>query len=241
MEIALEHVNKTYRVADKAVQVLSDVSLRVAVGEFVSLLGPSGCGKSTALAILAGQVKADNGHVSCSAKVSHMPQRDLLLPWRNVLDNVALPLELAGQGRAAARHEASKWLEEFGLEGFASCWPRQLSGGMRQRAALLRTFLHGGKFLLLDEPFGQLDAMTKGHLQQWLALEWEKWQKGVLFVTHDIDEAILLSSHIYVMSSRPGHILGRITVSLPRPRHRRQQGDAGFLQAKREVWELLSL
>jgi len=241
MKLALEHVSKSYRVEGNAVAVLQDISLGVAPGEFISLLGPSGCGKSTALSILAGLIKPDSGQVLCPGKVSHMPQRDLLLPWRTLLDNVALPLELAGQSKENARASALSWLPEFGLDGFASCWPRQLSGGMRQRAALLRTFLHGGEFLLLDEPFGQLDAMTKGNLQQWLAQEWEKWQRGVLFVTHDIDEAILLSDKVYVMSSRPGQILGEVEIQLPRPRHRRQQNEQAFLAAKNQVWNLLSL
>jgi ABC-type nitrate/sulfonate/bicarbonate transport system ATPase subunit len=147
-----------------------------------------------------------------------MQQRDLLMPWRSVLDNTILGLELGGVGRDAARARARQELERFGLTGFEDAWPAALSGGMRQRAALLRTFLAGRDALLLDEPFGALDALTRAEMQRWLLEVWGADRKTILLVTHDVDEAILLSDRVYVMSPRPGRVALEVTVELPRPR-----------------------
>jgi ABC-type nitrate/sulfonate/bicarbonate transport system ATPase subunit len=208
------------------VVALDAVDLEVGAGEFVSIVGPSGCGKSTLLDLLAGLLEPTRGRILLDGKVpgellgqlGYMQQRDLLMPWRSVLDNTILGLELGGVGRDAARARARQELERFGLTGFEDAWPAALSGGMRQRAALLRTFLAGRDALLLDEPFGALDALTRAEMQRWLLEVWGADRKTILLVTHDVDEAILLSDRVYVMSPRPGRVALEVTVELPRPR-----------------------
>jgi len=205
---------------------LRDVSLELGAGEFVSLVGPSGCGKSTLLRILAGLVPASAGEIllgggnsdALLGRVGYMPQEDLLMPWRTTLDNVTIGLELAGVSRADARGRARAELARFGLDGFERHWPRALSGGMRQRAALLRTFLAGRDVLLLDEPLGALDALTREEMREWLLEVWESDRKTILLVTHDVEEAVFLSDRVYVMSGRPGRIRAIVDVQLPRPR-----------------------
>ncbi len=205
---------------------LDGVELEVGAGEFVSIVGPSGCGKSTLLDLLAGLLKPTRGRILLDGKLrgellgelGYMQQRDLLMPWRSVLDNTILGLELAGVGRDAARARARGELGRFGLTGFEDAWPARLSGGMRQRAALLRTFLGGRNLLLLDEPFGALDALTRAEMQRWLLEVWDSDRKTILLVTHDVEEAIVLSDRVYVLSPRPGHVLLELAVDLPRPR-----------------------
>lgn len=204
--------------------VLDRVSLSVTDGEFVSIIGPSGCGKSTLLDIIAGLQEPDCGEIcldgqqqhSLLGKVGYMPQKDLLLPWRILVDNVALPLLVAGESKTAARHQARELLADFGLSEFANYYPSQLSGGMRQRAALLRTYLTGRNVWLLDEPFGATDALTRRELQQWLLQVLAQFRGSVLLVTHDIDEAIFLSTRIYVISRLPGQVIGEYVVPVPR-------------------------
>jgi ABC-type nitrate/sulfonate/bicarbonate transport system ATPase subunit len=169
----------------------------------------------------------------------YMPQRDLLLPWRSVLDNVILGPELAGVPRAEARREALGLLPRFGLEGFEKAYPRTLSGGMRQRAALLRTILTHQETLLLDEPFGALDALTRSEMQEWLLSIWHEFGKTVLFVTHDVEEAVFLSDRVYVMSRRPGSIKLEVNVELPRPRVRGMSAEPHFIRAKQLLLESL--
>ena len=208
------------------VEVLDGVDLEVGSGEFISIVGPSGCGKSTLFNIIAGLDPPSTGHVYLDGlrdsellgRVGYMPQQDLLMPWRTVLDNTALGLVLAGVSRAEARERARAQFAAFGLEGFEEVWPGQLSSGMRQRAALLRTFLTGNELLLLDEPFGALDALTRRDMQQWLIGVWQERKASVLFVTHDVEEALFLSDRIYVMSPRPGRVEMVLDVTLPRPR-----------------------
>jgi ABC-type nitrate/sulfonate/bicarbonate transport system ATPase subunit len=205
---------------------LSDVSLTLDRGEFVSIVGPSGCGKSTLLKLLAGLLVPSAGEIRLAGtepdellgQVGYMPQDDLLMPWRTTLDNVTLGLELAGTPRGEARAVARRELARFGLAGFERHWPRALSGGMRQRAALLRTFLAGRDVILLDEPFGALDALTREELREWLLEVWEQDRKTILLVTHDVEEAVFLSDRVHVMSSRPGRIRASIDVALGRPR-----------------------
>ncbi len=222
-----------------AVRALAGVDLTVAPGEFVSLVGASGCGKSTLLRIVAGLDEPSEGRVRVGAPMqgatdassdeampardrltacAYMPQRDMLLPWRTVLDNAALPLEYQGLPRRTARREASLLLEQFGVGGFDHAWPAALSGGMRQRVALARTTLTGKRALLLDEPFGALDALTRLEMQGWLLEVWTRLGVTVLLVTHDLDEALYLSDRVYVMSARPGWIVDEVAVALPRPR-----------------------
>lgn len=207
-------------------EVLADVSLEVAQGEFVSILGPSGAGKSTILQVLTGAVAPDAGRMlfdgapltSARNPFAFMPQRDALMAWRRIIDNTTLGLEVQGLGRKRARDLVAPLFGEFGLSGFERHYPAQLSGGMRQRAALLRTVVLEKPMLLLDEPFGALDAMTRVQMQRWLADMWPRHRWTVLLITHDVREAVMLSDRIYVLSPRPARIVRRFDVPLPHPR-----------------------
>jgi ABC-type nitrate/sulfonate/bicarbonate transport system ATPase subunit len=206
----------------RPVEALDDVSLRVESGDFVSIVGPSGCGKTTLFNLIAGIETPSSGTISVGGETdtdrrrlltSYMFQKDLLFPWRNVLDNAALGLEVSGvAGRDEARRRARELLPRFGLDGFESHQPSELSGGMRQRVALLRTLLLGRPLLLLDEPFASLDALTRRELQDWLASTWRSGSEAALLVTHDVREAVYLSQRVYVMSPRPGRIVAEIEV-----------------------------
>ena len=188
------------------------MTLSIAPGRFVSLIGPSGCGKSTIFNIVAGLLQPSGGRVLIDGidatgtigRVGYMLQKDLLLPWRNVLDNVILGMEIQGLPLREARERALPLLRRYGLSGFEYSYPNALSGGMRQRAALLRTLLFDTDVILLDEPFGALDAQTKLHMQEWLLGLWADFGKTVVFVTHDVEEAIYLSDEVHVMATRPG-------------------------------------
>ena len=245
--LRLSGVSKTYAAdGSRPVQALRDVSLEVGPGEFVSLVGPSGCGKSTLLGLIAGLEEPTDGDIEVAAEedgtpgqVAYMPQRDLLLPWRSLLDNVTLGAEVGGGDRAAARVRAVSLLPAFGLEGFSDALPHTLSGGMRQRAALLRTVLLDRPILLLDEPFGALDALTRAALQEWLLGIWERLKAAVLFVTHDVEEALWLSDRVYVMTRRPGAIQLDLPVGLPRPRTRAVRGTAEFAALKQRLLDAL--
>lgn len=224
--------------------VLSGVSLRVAEGEFVSMLGPSGAGKSTIFRILTGSTSADGGEVWLDGKplerpagqFAFMPQRDALLPWRRILANTTLGLEVQGLSRREARNRVLPLFAQFGLEGFDRHYPAQLSGGMRQRVALLRTVVQNREMLLLDEPFGALDALTRASMQAWLAGMWERFQWTALLVTHDVREAVFLSDRIYVLSARPARVVREVEVTLPRPR---SLSDLTSFEAGRIAGELL--
>jgi ABC-type nitrate/sulfonate/bicarbonate transport system ATPase subunit len=227
-EIELRQVHKAFRVDGKMVTALAGVDVVARKGEFVVLIGPSGCGKSTVLNILCGLMQPDSGEVLLDGEpvrhrtglVGYMLQKDLLLPWRKVLDNVILGPEISGLDRNVAREEAVQLLPLFGLEGFEDSYPATLSGGMRQRAALLRTFLCRRNAMLLDEPFGALDALTRRGLQEWLLEIWGRFRQTILFITHDVDEAVYLADRVYVMTPRPGRIKVELDVRLPRPRQR---------------------
>jgi ABC-type nitrate/sulfonate/bicarbonate transport system ATPase subunit len=219
----------------------------VPAGRFVSLIGPSGCGKSTLFNVVAGLLKPTEGAVmvggeaitGCIGRVGYMLQKDLLLPWRTVLDNVILGMEIRGMPLAESRDRAMPYLKRYGLGGFESRFPNELSGGMRQRAALLRTLLIDTDIVLLDEPFGALDAQTKQRMQEWLLQLWADFNKTIVFITHDIDEAIFLSDEIHVMGSRPGRILATLQVDLERPRARSVVTSPGFITLKQQCMELL--
>ena len=207
-------------------QVLADISLSVRAGEFVSILGPSGAGKSTLFRLLIGGLQRDGGDALFDGApfedsrtwFAFMPQRDALMPWRRIIDNVTLGLEVQGMRRREARDRVLPLLPEFGLQGFERHYPSQLSGGMRQRAALLRTVVQHRDMLLLDEPFGALDALTRAGMQRWLEAMWERHRWTALLITHDVREAVFLSDRIYVLSQRPARILREIPVPLSRPR-----------------------
>jgi len=239
----VQSVNKSYRSAGGTLNVLSDITLSVAAGEFVTLVGPSGCGKSTLLSIIAGLEEPSSGSITLNGQVNirrlgqvgYMPQRDLLLPWRSALDNAIAGLEIQGVSRRAARRQAQALFAEFGLAGFSQSYPFELSGGMRQRVAFARTVLAGGKLVLLDEPFGALDALTRAALQRWLLGIWEQLGMACLFVTHDIDEALLLADRVYGLSPRPGQVRIERRVPLPRPRTPAMLLQSELLEVKREL------
>ena len=213
--VVLAGVRKAYG----PVAALEGVDLRAAPGEVVAVVGPSGCGKSTLLELVCGLSTADAGEVS-SPPAALMPQRDALLPWLSALDNAALARRVAGDSRGVARARAHEHFAAFGLEGFEGARPGELSGGMRQRVAFLRTLLAGRPVLCLDEPFAALDALTRGQAQGWLGDALAREPRTVLLVTHDAEEAVLLADRVAVMSARPGRVVEIIDVALPRPRAR---------------------
>ena len=204
------------------VVALDGLDLEVPQGEAVAIVGPSGCGKSTLLELLAGLQKPDAGRVVGGAEsCAFMPQSDLLLPWRDALANAALALECSGASKGEARRAAAPLFERFGLNDFERAYPRELSGGMRQRVAFLRTLLAGRPALLLDEPFGALDSITRASMQEWLAGALVDEPRTLVLVTHDVEEALYLADRVAIMSPRPGRVLGEIDVPIARPRPRR--------------------
>lgn len=245
--LKLESLSKTYVNKQGQLPTLEDISLSVSKGEFVSIIGPSGCGKSTLFNLISGLELPDKGRILLEGRditgerghVAYMPQKDLLLPWRTVLDNCIFGPELRGVTRKLAREQAQALLEEFDLAPFAASFPHQLSGGMRQRAAFLRTILADREILLLDEPFGALDAYTKSGMHDWLNGILERHHPTVIFISHDVEEALLLSDRVYVFSHRPAKIKLVIRVNLPRPRGRAMLVDEEFIRLKKELLEAL--
>lgn len=232
------------------VSALGGLDADIRRGEFVTVVGPSGCGKSTLFNIVAGLEEPDAGGSirfegqPCRAsdllgRVSFMPQRDLLLPWRTVIDNAILAIEVEGTPRRQAREQAFRMLPEFGLAGFENQYPHQLSGGMRQRVALMRTFLFKRDLMLLDEPFGALDALTRTMMQRWLLDVWQKHRRTILFITHDVDEAIFLGDRVLVMSARPGRVKLQQRIDLPRPRSPELVTAPEFIALKRTLLEAI--
>jgi ABC-type nitrate/sulfonate/bicarbonate transport system ATPase subunit len=221
-EVRLQDVAVAYRKgAGAEVQALGDASLQARTGELLAVVGPSGCGKTTLLEVLCRLRAPDRGSLACPPAVL-MPQRDLLLPWLSALDNAALALRIAGLSRDGARARAEELFVELGLDGFQRARPRELSGGMRQRVAFLRTLLSGKPVLCLDEPFGALDAITRAEMQGWLASTLAQEPRTVVLVTHDVEEAVLLADRVAVLSPRPGRVIAELEVALPRPRSRTQ-------------------
>ncbi|RYL95195.1 ABC transporter ATP-binding protein [Sporolactobacillus sp. THM7-4] len=239
--------SKFFKKSGEAFCALKEVTMNVDDGRFISMVGPSGCGKSTLFNIIAGLMKPSSGKVQLDGKeitnenghVGYMLQKDLLLPWRTILDNVIIGLEIRGVSKKTARRRALPILQKYGLKGFESDHPDALSGGMRQRAALIRTLLYDRDVILLDEPFGALDAQTRLQMQTWLLQIWNDFRKTVLFVTHDIDEAIYLSDEIYVFTHRPGQIKARIDVGLPRPRNEETLMTGRFMDLKKKLLVML--
>ena len=225
-KLRVESLAKSFPVEGRREQVLDGVDLSVDAGGFISIIGPSGCGKSTLLNIVAGLDQPETGAVALDGdrtasrlgRVGYMQQKDLLLPWRTVLDNAILGLELQGVPRSQARRRALELTESFGLKGFEGQYPVALSGGMRQRAAFLRTMLLGQDLVLLDEPFGALDALTRVQMQEWLLELWDSMSSTIVLITHDVDEALLVSDRVYVLTARPGRVKMVLDVDLPRPR-----------------------
>ncbi len=227
--------------------VLQDVSVELRQGELVCLLGVSGGGKTTLFNVISGLLSPDQGRVLLDGEditarpghISYMLQKDLLLPYRTIEDNVALPLLIKGMKKKQARSEVSPLFAQFGLEGTQKKYPSQLSGGMRQRAALLRTYMFSRDVALLDEPFSALDTLTKSSIHKWYLDVMENIRLSTLFITHDIDEAILLSDRIYLLSGSPGRIVGEIVIHEPKPRRSDFNLTPEFLAYKRRILALL--
>ena len=242
-KLEVNHISKCF----DAKPILQDISITLNQGELVSLLGVSGGGKTTLFNIIAGLLPPDEGNVILNGKditnqpgqISYMMQKDLLLPYRTIEDNAALPLLLKGVNKRDARTQVSPLFAQFGLEGTQKKYPAQLSGGMRQRAALLRTYLFSQDVALLDEPFSALDTLTKRSIHQWYLDVMEKIQLTTLFITHDIDEAILLSDRIYLLSGSPGKIAAEIVIQEPKPRRDDFSLTPEFLEYKRKILSLL--
>ena len=224
-------------------KIINHISMELHQGEIVSLLGVSGGGKTTLFNIIAGLSMPDEGSVWMDGEeitgkpgnVSYMLQKDLLLPYRTIVDNVALPLIIRGMKKKEAREKAAQYFEEFGLQGTEKKYPAQLSGGMKQRAALLRTYLFSEKVALLDEPFSALDMLTKQAVHEWYLDVMEKIHLSTFFITHDIDEAILLSDRIYLLTGKPGEITKEIVIKEPKPRRKDFNLTEEFLEYKREI------
>jgi ABC-type nitrate/sulfonate/bicarbonate transport system ATPase subunit len=241
-------VSKVFTRDGRAVRALDVVSLTIPEGRLISLIGPSGCGKSTLFNIIAGLLRPTTGDVLADGKsvvgrpgyVAYMLQKGLLLPWRTIIDNIILGAEIRGVGKKESIARAQPLIERYGLAGFEQHYPHELSGGMRQRTSLLRTMLYDRDVVLLDEPFGALDAQTRLLMQSWLLQVWSDLGKTILFVTHDIDEAIYLSDEIYVFTARPGRIKAHINVALPRPRDQDAVTSAQFVELKRKLLGLLN-
>jgi NitT/TauT family transport system ATP-binding protein len=248
--IRVEQLSKAYRSRDGSeVEALRDVSFTVGRGEFVSIVGQSGCGKSSLLKILAGLLSKTSGVISIEDReldgprsdIGLMFQKPLLLEWRRVLDNVLLPVEIYRLDRKEYEEKARRLLGTAGLADFLTKYPFELSGGMQQRVALCRALVAEPSLLLMDEPFGALDTLTRQKMGFELLRLWEEWKSTVLFVTHDVDEAVMLSDRVLVMSSRPGTVLGSFTVDLPRPRKIFIKDTAEFIhissRIRRCLWE----
>jgi ABC-type nitrate/sulfonate/bicarbonate transport system ATPase subunit len=248
--ILLEADGLTYRYPRPGrapLPVLDRLDLRVHEGEIAAVIGPSGSGKSTLLNVLAGLDRPAEGTVALrgaqgahAGEVAYMPQKDLLFPWRTIEDNAILGLEVGGVKKRDAREQVAPLFEEFGLAGFEYSYPSQLSGGMRQRAALLRTVAMRRPVLLLDEPFGALDSLTRTQLQLWLAETWQRHGWTIVLVTHDIREAVFLADRVHVLSPRPAHIVQSLEIDLPRPRTADTFGLPEFARLERELLDALT-
>lgn len=238
-----EHITKCY----EGIPVVKDIDLELSEGGFISLLGPSGVGKTTLFNVLSGVDRPDAGKVFlCNeditgiwGRVSYMLQKDLLLEYRTVMDNVILPLLIRGEKKRSAREQAAEFFSPFGLSGYENKYPSQLSGGMRQRAALLRTCMARNQVILLDEPFSALDAITRRQMQNWYCEISEAMKLSTIFITHDVEEALILSDTVYILNEKPGKLTFQIEVSPLRPRNSDFPVSAEFSGQKRKILEAI--
>jgi ABC-type nitrate/sulfonate/bicarbonate transport system ATPase subunit len=245
--LELIRISKSYQRGNESIPVLNEISLHVREGEFVTLIGPSGSGKSTLFRLIGGVEHPDSGHIAVHGKVvtgergliSYMPQQAALFPWLSVADNISSALVTAGTAKKEAKEQALEWLHRIHLGGVAKEYPHILSGGMQQRVSFLRALLMRRDVMCLDEPFAALDALTRADMQKWLLELWESDRRSVLFVTHSIEEALILSDRIYVLSSAPATLLREIVVPFERPRRVDVWTDPAFVELKREVLSLL--
>ena len=245
-KLEVRNLTQTFAQKNTQLQVLDGLNFSIDEGQFVALLGPSGCGKSTLFNIISGLLTPDTGEIYLNGErisgntgdFAYMQQKDLLLPWRTVLRNVLIGPEIHDESLDTAKAEARQRLVQLGLGGFENSYPMQLSGGMRQRVALVRTLLFRKEILLLDEPFGALDAMTRTVMQSILLDIWAEDRQTVLLITHDIEEALLLADKIYLLTARPATLKAEIPVSLPRPR---EITDTALIHLKKELLALLQV
>jgi NitT/TauT family transport system ATP-binding protein len=248
MQLRCSHLGLSFPSDGREVSALRDVNFEVRSGEFIAVIGPSGCGKTTLLRALAGLLKPSEGRIEFGPsqvdgkrRVSLVFQEEGLFPWMNVLDNAAFGLEMQGVPRADRENRAVELLQRYGLAGRERAYPHQLSVGMKQRVSVIRSFLSDPAVLLMDEPFAALDAQTRLTLQQELLSLWENHKKTVVFITHDVDEAILLSDRVLVMSPQPGTITGEFTVPFDRPRSPESTLGEEFLVLKKRLLGMLGL
>ncbi|CEN78741.1 ABC transporter ATP-binding protein [[Clostridium] sordellii] len=230
-KLIIENISKKYGES----KIIEDISLHVDEGEIISILGPSGSGKSTLFNIITGLTNEYSGKIVINGKISYMQQKDLLLPYKNIIDNVSLPLLINNEKKIRARERVKKYFEEFGLEGYEYNYPSELSGGMRQRVNFLRTFINSKDLMLLDEPFAALDSITKSKMQEWLINVKRKFNSTILLITHDIDEAIKLSNRIYLLSDKPAKVKKEFNLKDTNY----DFGNENYINLKKEIISLL--
>lgn len=233
--ITLENIEKNFN----NIKVLKNISINIEKGEFVSLIGPSGCGKSTIFNIISRLIPQDSGEIYVNGTIGYMQQKDLLLPWKTIMDNVALPLTIKGVNKKTRENKVKKYLPIIGLEGYEKNYPSQLSGGMKQRASFLRTLMASEDIMLLDEAFASLDSITKSKMQIWLLDMKSRLNNTILLITHDIDEALLLSDRIYVLSSKPTTIKKEIILDFNTANKKERILSSKTLKLKEEILKVL--
>jgi len=246
-KLHIHNVSKIYRSDGQEVLAIDEIDLKIKNKEFATILGPSGCGKSTLLRIVAGLIKPTEGIVRLDGNVISRPGQDrgmvfqsyTLFPWLTVTENIRFGLEISGMVKAKQEQIAQEFVEKVGLKGFEKTYPRGLSGGMKQRVAIARALANNPAILLLDEPFGALDAQTRALMQELLTQIWEELHKTILFVTHDVEEAIFLSDRVFIMTARPGKIKAEIDISLERPRNYEIKATESFLNLKKQALALI--
>jgi NitT/TauT family transport system ATP-binding protein len=246
--LSIRNVKKIFQTRDGELEALGDVSFDVYPGEFVTIVGPSGCGKTTLLRILAGllpksggEIDVDEKHFDPTREVGFVFQKALLLHWRKILDNVLLPIEILKMDRTSMRKRGEELLELVGLQGFENSYPKELSGGMQQRVSIARALIHDPKLLLMDEPFGALDAITRERMNLELLRIWREAKKTILFVTHGIAEAVFLSDRVIVLSARPSRMVQALDINLPRPRTLEARVSPEFGQYSLQIYNSLEI
>jgi putative hydroxymethylpyrimidine transport system ATP-binding protein len=239
----LKFCNVNFRYENDSNPLIENLNFHVDKGDFISIIGPSGCGKSTIFRLICGLQPAYSGNIfinenninTLKGYIGYMPQKDLLIPWRNILENASLPLEVRGKNSKQAKKEAEDFLETFGLGSYKYKYPKDLSGGMKQKVSFIRTLLTGSEIMLLDEPFSALDAITKISMQEWLLTQWSTLKKTILFITHDVEEALFLSSKVLVVSEKPITKLKEVIVPFGYPRDRHMLSKPEILDIKEKL------